>query len=162
MITASWGVAPENEVASGMISTFGQVRGNMLLDTGAGFVGIDNSVAQQLKLHARSEKEDVHGLGGKQTLVKFNAALILSVELARSVRNASAGATSLVRISVDALGIEGLGQGYASQSDKPKNGLPVIGILGRAFLQFTKFTYDGLGGGFVIEIDESFINSRTT
>jgi hypothetical protein len=51
-------------------------------------------------------------------------------------------------------GIAGLQANHEAHNLKAANGLPVIGILGRLFLQFTKFTYDGLSGNLVIEIDE--------
>jgi hypothetical protein len=68
----------------------------------------------------------------------------------------------MIGIPVPVHGFVGLQESFESQGVKPSNGLPVIGILGRTFLQFTKFTYDGLLGNLVIEIDESVQYPKTS
>jgi hypothetical protein len=160
MIPASWGVPPENEPTSKTIRPAEQVRGNMLLDTGARHIAIDESVAHQLRLQARPDKDDVHGLGGKQSLAKYNATLFLPVEPVQPA--APAGSSIMIGIPIDAHGFVGLQKTYESQRIKPANGLPVIGILGRTFLQFVRFTYDGLSGNLIIEIDDSVRHPQKT
>jgi len=61
----------------------------------------------------------------------------------------------MMAIPIRVHGIAGLQESFESQGIKPTNGMPVIGILGRTFLQFAKSTYDGLAGNVMIEIDES-------
>ncbi len=155
MIPAFWGIASKSGRASKPIQTSDQIRGNMLLDTGARHVAIDESVAQELGLQARPEKEDVHGLGGKQSVAVYDATLFLPVEPVQPVPTAPAGSSFMMSIPIKVHGFVGLQETFQSQGLKPANGLPVIGILGRTFLQFTKFTYDGLSGNLLIEIDES-------
>jgi hypothetical protein len=160
MIPASWGVPPENGSSSKTIRTAEQVRGNMLLDTGARHIAIDESVAHELGLQAHPEKDDVHGLGGKQSLVKYNATLFLPVEPVQPA--APAASSVMIGIPTDAHGFVGLQKTYDTQRIKPANGLPVIGILGRTFLQFVTFTYDGVSGNLVIDIDDSVRHPQKT
>ncbi len=152
MIPAFWG---KDRGASITVRTSDLVSGNMLLDTGAGHIAIDESVAKQLGLQARQERVDVHGLGGKHSVPMYDAVLALPVEAVRPDPSPPPGAVFMIRIPIEVHGIAGMRENYDSQSIKPANGLPIIGILGRIFLQFTKFTYDGLSGSLNIEIDES-------
>lgn len=66
----------------------------------------------------------------------------------------------MISIPIDVYGFVGLQESFESQGIRTTNGLPVIRILGRTFLQFTKFTYDGLSGNVVIEIDESVLHPQ--
>jgi hypothetical protein len=124
-------------------------------DTGARHIAIDESVARGLGLQPHPEKADVHGLGGKQSLATYNATLFLPVEPVMPVAGVPPRSSLMIGVPIQVHGFVGLKESFESQGIKPANGLPVIGILGRTFLQFTKFTYDGLSGNVVIEIDES-------
>jgi hypothetical protein len=132
-----------------------QVRGNVLLDTGARHISIDETIARQLGLEPRPGKEEVYGLGGKHSLAVYNATLFLPVEAVRPLPNVPAGASFMLSIPSQVHGVVGLREALESQGIPATNGDPVIGILGRTFLQFTRVTYDGLSGSVIIEIDET-------
>jgi Aspartyl protease len=155
MIPALWGKDTGTNTSE-------MIRGNVLLDTGARHIAIDDSVAQQLGLQAHPDKVDAHGLGGRVRLANYDAVLALPVEPVRPDPAAPPGAVYMIRIPLEVHGIAGMRENYDSQGIKPKNGLPIIGILGRTFLQFTKFTYDGLSGNLDIEIDESVRRPQKT
>jgi hypothetical protein len=82
------------------------------------------------------------------------------VELTRPISGIPMGAHHLIGFPLKVHGIVGLQANHEAHNLKAPNGLPVIGILGRLFPQFTKFTYDGLLGNLVIEIDESIQRPR--
>jgi hypothetical protein len=85
----------------------------------------------------------------------YSATLFIPVETVRQIGVAPAGSTIMIGIPLTAHGVAGIQANHEAHNLKAANGLPVISILGRSFLQFTKFVYDGLAGNLVIEIDES-------
>jgi predicted aspartyl protease len=156
MIPASWGATPQDAPAPNNRN----IQGNMLFDTGATGIGIDESVAGRLGLQPLPQREAVHGLGGKHSLNVYNATLFLPVEPVRAIANLQPGANALIGFPLPVHGIVGLQANHEAHNLRAPNGLPVIGILGRLFLQFTRFTYDGLSGNLVIEVDESIRHPR--
>jgi predicted aspartyl protease len=155
MIPASWGATPQDAPEPKSITGNRNIQGNMLFDTGATGIGIDESVADRLGLQPLSQREAVHGLGGKHSLNVYNATLFLPVEPVRAIGNLQLGAHALIGFPLPVHGIVGLQTNHEAHNLRAPNGWPVIGILGRVFLQFTRFTYDGLSGNLVIEVDES-------
>jgi hypothetical protein len=155
IIPASWGIAPISGSTSTTIRTPEQIRGNVLVDTGATHIAIDDSAAQELGLQPLPERQNMYGVGGKHSAAMYNALLFLPVEAVRPIPGKQAGSSFALGVPIQVNGVVGLRDGFESQGIKAPNGLPVIGILGRTFLQFTTFTYDGLSGNLVIDIDES-------
>jgi predicted aspartyl protease len=155
MIPASWGVTPKDGPTPNTIVSARNIHGNMLFDTGAGGIAIDESVAQRLGLQPLSKKENLHGLGGKLSVSMYNATLFLPVEMVRPVGATPTGSTAMIGFPLTVHGVADIQANHEAHNLRAANGLPVIGILGRLFLQFTKFVYDGVLGNLVIEIDES-------
>jgi len=157
MIPASWGVleghGPNSKAKS-------RIDGNILLDTGAGMTSIDKAVADILELRPQSEKWQIHGLGGKQFASLYTATLFLQVETTKEIQTTPAGSSVTVGFTLPVHGIADIQNNHEAYKLRPANGLPVIGILGRSFLQFTKLMYDGVSGNVVIEIDESIQHPR--
>src|ERR1700676_4237978 len=132
----------------------------MLFDTGAGGMSIDESVAENLGLQPVSQKQDVHGLGGKLSVNMYRPTFILPLETVQAIGTVTAGSHAMIGFTLPVHGLAGLQANHEALKLKAGNGLPIIGILGRTFLQFTKFTYDGLSGNLVIDIDESIQQPR--
>jgi hypothetical protein len=133
------------------------VRGNLLLDTGAASSAIDESIAEQLQLPSLSDTVDVHGVGGKHALTTYAATLGLEVEVLRSTQWTTKPIGSLLSFAIPCYvqGFPGLATSFKKEQLEVNNGLPIIGIIGRSFLQFTRTLYDGLAGQLTVEIDES-------
>jgi hypothetical protein len=133
------------------------VRGNLLLDTGAANSAIDESLAEQLQLPSQSDTVDVHGVGGKHALTTYAATFGLEVEVLCSTQLTTKPVGSLLSFAIPcyAQGLPGLTASFKKEQLEAENGLPIIGIIGRSFLQFTKTLYDGLAGELTVEIDES-------
>jgi len=151
VIPASWAATPNNWQT--------QVRGNVLLDTGASHLCIDAAVARELGI-AEAGKEDVDGLGGKRSLSTCDATLLLEVVPLVAMPNVKQGSQVSIGFPLRVQVVEGLKRSYQDRGIVTPNGLPVIGILGRTILQFTTFTYEGLSGRIVIDIDETIRHPR--
>lgn len=84
LIPARWGPFSEEELTeTGKmrdISTEKMVSGHILLDTGAGPIGIDLDVANELGLKPIGEKKELHGIAGRAHLDAYWARLILNVK----------------------------------------------------------------------------------
>jgi hypothetical protein len=78
MIPAFWGKTAVNGSTSSRIQTSEQIRGNMLLDTGARHIAIDESVAQQLELQARPVKRETCMALGVNNPLRFTTELFFS------------------------------------------------------------------------------------
>lgn len=149
VIPAAWSTALPTSASAK------QVRGNVLLDTGATHIFVDESVPRQLGL-SEGPRQEANGLGGKQLLATYDLTLLLPVEAAVQIPSAPKG--SQVTIGFPWKGVQavsGLSQRVALEGQRCPNGLPVIGILGRVILQFAKVTYDGLSGKVIIDLDET-------
>jgi len=155
LIPAWWGITSKDGP-----NTSQKIQGNILFDTGASDIAIDESVAERLGLQPLAKKEDLHGVGGKHSVNKYTASLFLPVETARQIGATPIGSTVTIGFPLAVLGVAGIQANHEAHKLKAANGLPIIGILGRSFLQFTKFVYDGLAGNLVIEIDESVQQPR--
>lgn len=150
MIPASFGAT-----ATDGPSTSRNIQGNVLFDTGAGAIFIDEPVAERLGLQPLPKKEDLHGLGGRKSVNVYMATLFIPVETVQQISAAPAGSPAVIGIPLRVFGVAELQTNHDAHDLRAANGLPVIGVLGRSFLQFTRFVYDGLTGNLVIEIDES-------
>jgi predicted aspartyl protease len=155
LIPAWWGITSKDGP-----NTSQKIQGNILFDTGASAIGIDESAAERLGLQPLSKKEDLHGVGGKHSVNAYNATLFLPVETVRQIGPTPVGSIVTIGFPLMALGVAGMQANYEAHNLKAANGLPVIGILGRSFLQFTRFIYDGPAGNLGIEIDESVQQPR--
>ena len=123
-----------------------QVRGLLLVDTGAAGVVIDESLAVQLRL-SHEGTTNVHGAHGSGELKTYLAKLLLP---ARD----SAGSDVLFACPIVCTGTPQLLQRHQ------KLGAEVIGILGRLFLQFCSIEVDGMTGETRVRIDESVRYAR--
>jgi len=159
LIPAWWAATPKDAPSPNKPSNR-NMQGNMLLDTGAGDIAIDEAVVERLGLQPLSEKRDVHGLGGKVSVKIYSPTLIIPVEIMRAIGTAAAGTSAMMAFTLSAHGLVGLNANHEAHDLRAANGLPIIGILGRSFLQFTKCVYDGLSGNLVIDIDESINQPR--
>lgn len=157
MIPASWYITAEREAQLNMLGGTlpTPVDGYMLLDTGAAHISIDDAVARELKLKPMGKMTEVHGIGGKGSLDHYEARLLLPVVPLVAGTPASVpvkiGVPTEAWESVDIQKNHSM-LGHATPDGKP---IKVIGVLGRIFLQFTRFTYNGLTGSVEIYIDKS-------
>jgi hypothetical protein len=159
LIPAWWAVTP-NDAPSPNKPSDRNMQGNMLLDTGAGDISIDEAVVERLGLLPLPEKRDVHGLGGKLSVKMYSPTLIIPVETMQAIGATAAGTSAMMGFTLPAHGLVGLQANHEAHDLRAANGLPIIGILGRSFLQFTKCVYDGLSGNLVIDIDDSINRPR--
>ena len=120
--------------------------GNLLLDTGASGMMIDEGIAAGLNLPMLDEKKS-HGIHGHGTSRRYIATLFLPV-LDGSGGNLALG------IPVECSAVPQLSERYS------RDGLSVVGILGRNFLQFCMLEINGLSGRIVVQIDGSILRSR--
>jgi Aspartyl protease len=97
MVPASFGISNEK-----------RVKGNLLLDTGAGHVSIDESLALQLGFPVHTEQVDLHGLGGKHSVAMYEATLFLPVEMAQPDTKVPPGALVEIAMRMPIHGILGL------------------------------------------------------
>lgn len=151
MIRAEWRVTPESEgkfKAQHMLVP-APVRGFMVVDTGFLGIGIDSDVAHDLDLQLVGETM-LQGLEEHSTQPIYLALLLMPLGIVQGEDLAVGG-------EVKALCLPRIRDGYDARGLTSPGGeqLRVIGVLGREFLQFTKFTYDGLNGSWNLEIDQS-------
>jgi hypothetical protein len=107
---------------------------------------IDEALAIEMKLTVCGE-EEVHGAHGYGKLRKYEAKLALPVV-------DSTGTALGLGIPTECLGVPHLSERYA------REGISVVGILGRNFLQFCTLEINGLSGQVVIRIDQSALFPR--
>jgi hypothetical protein len=133
MIPASWGVT-SNDFPKPNTTSARNTEENMLFDTGGSGIYLDESVAVRLGLQPHSERQDVHGLGGKHPANMYSAALFLTVETVKPIAGRPAGvSTSIGFLLPTVLGITGLQANYEAHNLRAGNSLPIIGVLGRSF-----------------------------
>jgi hypothetical protein len=129
-----------------------------LIDTGSQHVAIEETVATRLGITANAATSQVFGFGGKQEARLYEALLIIQVmpvDTSLSRREEKA-----IAIPIRAYAVKDLAISYNGLTGPDGQLLNVIGLLGRTFLQFTKFSYDGLNGNIEVEIDESIGERR--
>ncbi len=120
------------------------IRGYLLVDPGAGVIGIDEDVATQLGLHVLEEGQ-MHGLHGRRSVNNYLGFLQLPIEDAE-------GRCIELGVRVELVGVRDIGKNHEADGFVGAEGQKarVIGILGRQFLQFTDLHYDGRTG--IVEI----------
>jgi hypothetical protein len=118
-----------------------RIDGFIILDTGAGGMMIDESVAQELQLPVEREWE-VHGAHGWGKSKKYFVRLMLPVQPA-------AGPPEHLGMPIECTGMPDL------RARCMKDGIPVLGMLGRNFFQFCHLTIDGPACKIEVVIDES-------
>jgi hypothetical protein len=121
-------------------------EGSVLLDTGAPGMMIDDAIATALKYPAQGE-EEIHGAHGYGIVRKYIGKLALPII-------DSSGETLALGIPAECTGIPHLSERYA------RDGISVVGVLGRNFLQFCRLEIDGLSGRVFLRIDESVLLPR--
>jgi hypothetical protein len=109
-----------------------RMPGEFLLDTGAYGAMIDLEVALSLQLSSRGTRE-VHGIHGYGSLQQYLARLNLPAK-------DGDGKGCLFEQVMECVGVPGLTE------KSRENGAPVIGILGRVFLQAARLEVDGGSG----------------
>lgn len=116
---------------------------------------MDADVARGLSLE-HVGRQNIHGAAGSSSHDMFKALLLLYVGTVQGARMAIGMPREFVsfpelRKNHDALGL------------KTPEGAPlrITGILGRNFMQFTTFSYNGLEGSWDMHIDESVMRPNT-
>jgi aspartyl protease len=117
------------------------VAGFVILDTGSSGMLIDESVAEELQLPVQKE-HDVHGAHGWAKSKKYSVELWLPV-------TAAASPDTRLAIAIGCTGIPGL------RAKNEKDGVVVLGMLGRDFFQFCNLSINGHTGKIEIVIDEA-------
>lgn len=155
MIKAEWRVTPEmeSELKSKGLPVPVPVQGYMVVDTGFAGVGIDGDVVQELKLTPLNETK-VQGVEGD---VSQNTYMALLLVILGKVKDENLA----IGVPMEAVCLPKIRASYDSYGLTTSEGeaIRVVGILGRDFLQFTKFTYDGLSGRWGMEIDTNAMRS---
>jgi hypothetical protein len=117
------------------------VRGSFLVDTGAGTIGICQSVATALQLTIASSGT-THGFSGVVESTLYKAILRLPA-VDPDGRNVIFGMPLVVHA-------------IPHLSDNHRRyGVEVIGVIGRPFLQFAQLDVNGLTGAMRLRIDDS-------
>lgn len=159
MIPASWVPFTEDELQhTGKFREMPvtkKVDGFILLDTGAGPIGIDEDVARELGLKPTGKKQELHGIAGRAYLESYMARLVIGVTPLKNGK--SLGEGFHMGIPLEAWGLPDIQKSHFDFETKDHTGKPikVIGVLGRLFLQFVKMEYNGLTGKIEIFIDKS-------
>jgi hypothetical protein len=145
MIKARWQLTPEAEASRLHVPP--PVKGFMVVDTGFVGIGIDSDVAQELDLQPFGTTK-VQGIETDITRTTYSALLLMMLGNVDGEDLAIGG-------TIEAVCIPKFRSAYDSYGLVTPEGAPlsVIGVLGRTFLQFTKFGYDGLNGCWDMEID---------
>jgi hypothetical protein len=145
MIKAQWRLTPES--AASRLHIPPPVKGFMVVDTAFVGIGIDSDVAQELDLQPFGMTK-IKGFDGELSQTTYNAMLLMMLGKVDDEDLAIGG-------TIEAVCIPNFRSAYDSYGLKTLEGTPlsVIGVLGRTFLQFTRFAYDGLNGSWDMEID---------
>jgi hypothetical protein len=145
MIKAQWRVATESEAVS--LQDPAPVEGFMIVDTGFSGIGIDADVAREMNLSPVGETT-LRGFEKAVSQPTHRAVLLMMPHNVDSESLAIGG-------PIEAVCLPGIRSGYDACELRTEKGthLRVIGVLGRRFLRFTRFTYDGLNGNWDMEID---------
>lgn len=155
VVKALWRVTEEtaNQLRSSNAPIPTPVEGYMIVNTGFEGVGIDGEVARELGLTAAS-KAKVHGVDGESSQDTCMALLLVPVDNIN-------GDNIAIGTNIEAVTLPKLRASYDSYGLSSPEGEPVriIGMLGRQFLQFTTFTYNGLDGSWEMQIDESIMRA---
>lgn len=128
--------------------------GFFLLDPGAPGVMIDEDIAKQLNLTTTGQTE-VFALGGRVQVSKYRVKFCLpSVD--------ADGVNITMRTPIDAVALRDVSSSYEEDPyDIRKHyGHPLIGVIGRIFLQFAILTFSGPTGSVDLTIFEEVMHSR--
>ena len=151
VIKAQWRVTAETEEKLKVehLHIPPPVRGFMVIDTSFVGTGIDAEVAQELNLEFVRETK-LQSVAGPLSQPTYLALLLIMLGNVDEENLAIGGKT-------EAISLPGLRVGYDTYGLTSPEGeqVRIIGVLGRDFLQFTRFTYDGLNGTWEMEIDPS-------
>ena len=117
-----------------------------LIDTGSRAFGIDESLANSLGLQLVRSKE-VYGFGGRSSNNEYRAILHIPTidALDRDL---------LFRVPAEVIGIKEMSKSYCQFQTREPDGQAarVVGIMGRIFLQFCEFVYNGRTGAIKLTI----------
>lgn len=122
-------------------------RGYALIDTGAGGTGVDEELAEALGA-VEVGRSETHGFNGIAERRIVRLTLLLPVL-------DSDGSSKFFGFPAECTAIPGLTKAFSD-----RNETPVIGVLGRNFLQFCRLTIDGATGDIQLLIDESIAKGR--
>lgn len=123
------------------------LQGNLILDTGADGMVIDEEVAEDLGLQVLSNSAGVHGIHGWQSSKKYLAKVGLPVV-------DSSGFKFDLGMPLECTGMPDL------RKRLKEKGANVFGMIGRNFLQFCALSIDGMTGKVSIRIDEEILKPR--
>ncbi len=133
----------------------GAVGGYLLVDLGAGNIGIDEEVAKQLNLEVAGQ-QDAHGLHGRGNVNRYSARLLMPVKDAF-------GRDIVFGVPLEPMGIQDMRKNHAADGLVGPDGQPAdaIGVLGRLFLQFVDLHYDGRAGTMDMFIHEEITRPQS-
>jgi hypothetical protein len=123
-----------------------EVRGELLIDTGAYGAMIDLDVAELLQLPLQGSRE-VHGIHGYGRMQQFFARISLPAL-------DDGGSRTVFTTTIECVAVPSL------SAKNREHGVEVIGILGRMFLRGSRLTIDGAKGSVELEIGGDLANER--
>ena len=130
LVAGAW-ARPDDELGR-------EIRGSLLIDTGAFGAMIDLDVAELLHLPRRGTKE-IHGIHGYGQLHEYRAQLFLRTRDPE-------GNPATFSTAIDCVGVPALSE------RNQRYEVNVIGILGRIFLRSVRLEIDGASGAVKLTI----------
>ena len=155
VIPASWWITKERQEKLRVLGAQPPepIQGHVILDTAQPHIAIDEQIAQELKLKPTGKTKEVYGPSQAESVNYYLAQLMLPVVPVGQENTINS--KFALGIPVEAWAIPTLQLSHTGYKDEGGTTLKIIGILGRIFLQFTTFTYNGLTGKVEIHIDYS-------
>jgi hypothetical protein len=129
------------------------IVGLMLIDTGAGQISISTDVVGELRLQRVGEETGVHGLGGPHSLGIHNGRVLIPCVNARGDQKFLD-----LRVPVRSLDHFNTSPEFQGLYNAERQPARMLGILGRAFLQLGKLTYDGPNATYRIDIEDDLFS----
>ena len=129
----------------------GAIAGNLLVNPAIPNITIDAGLAKQLDL-PEAGKMDAYGPDGRTSLTKYRVNMIIPVQ-------DSDGVELKFRTPIDAMAAPGFLDQYEGEdySLSKEVGHPMIGSVGRLFLQFSIMTFSGPTGSVDLTIFEDIL-----